>query len=211
MTEILDADAPVFHHENINHQDDRGRSVLMRALFETQDDEDDYDEEAYTSRRLPVIKSLLAGGADINKQDENGDTALMYACICSPINIVEFLLSDEHGQKVNVDHENLDGVTALMTTIVNVNDIDTVKLLVEHGADINKRNRLGDTVLTIAVEFSPTLNAEVIRYLVDRGAEFDETLISKAAMRDDKSWVEVVKCLRDALIKKRASESENNW
>jgi len=49
-------------------------------------------------------------------------------------------------------------------------NLNIVKLLVDNGADINKKNKYGDTPLTISCEKG---NFDIIKYLVEKGADIN--------------------------------------
>jgi len=59
-----------------------------------------------------------------------------------------------------------DGMTALLHA-ANYNNFEMVKLLVEHGANVNTRNREGSTALSIAQSND---NVQIISFLIENGA-----------------------------------------
>lgn len=56
-----------------------------------------------------IVDALLEHGADVNAQDETGQTPLMYAVICSHKEVVEKLLSVP---SIDLGIKNTDGETA---------------------------------------------------------------------------------------------------
>ncbi|MBI2823819.1 MAG: PQQ-binding-like beta-propeller repeat protein [Planctomycetia bacterium] len=89
-----------------------------------------------------AIKALLDQGADVNRKNEIGMTALLIAC--------------SKGQ------------------------VDVIKLLVERGADVNARDGIWyQTPLSTAVGRG---NAEVVEFLIDKGAaDVDAAVVAAAA------------------------------
>lgn len=78
---------------DINTQDCNGNTPLIVAAF-----------HGYTN----IVKTLLMNGADVNKENVNRDTALMWA---RNIDIVWLLLCSK--RIMNINHCNKDGYTAL--------------------------------------------------------------------------------------------------
>ena len=99
-----------------------GASVLECAIV--------YDE-------LEIALDLIENGADVNAIDESGHTPLMYAVVCDYPVIVAALIYA--GADVNAKDE--DGSTALIYGLIYNNDynisIDTIRVLIENGADIS--------------------------------------------------------------------------
>jgi ankyrin repeat protein len=101
----------------INARDGVGSTPLLRAS------EGRYFEDG------SVLGLLLAHGADINVQDEDGWTPLYLASTRGTLEAVRLLL--KHGADVEVKNNN--GKTALQEAAARGHD-DVVKLLREHGA-----------------------------------------------------------------------------
>lgn len=71
-----------------------------------------------------IVDALLEHGADVNAQDETGQTPLMYAVICSHKEVVEKLLSVP---SIDLGIKNTDGETA--KDIAATGDDDILELL----------------------------------------------------------------------------------
>jgi ankyrin repeat protein len=82
-----------------------------------------------------IVKILFEFGADINLQNRFNNTALVFACLKSHIDIVKLLLKSGA-----VNLQNKDGDTALIRASVH-NHIDAVKLLIKFNIDINTQNK----------------------------------------------------------------------
>jgi len=135
-----------------------------------------------------IVKYLVEHGADINKQNNNGLTPLDIAKRMKNEKIVEYLEGEnkksndfknalkqgdlssvenliQRGARVNKEWE--DGDTPLSIAICNEN-LDLIKYLVEHGANINQKyGKDDDTPLHDAVIMG---NKNIVKYLVRKGA-----------------------------------------
>jgi ankyrin repeat protein len=79
-----------------------------------------------------VIMELLSKGADVNKTDEDGRTAIMYAAYNGHTGLVNILLEN----KAFLDIKDVAGRTALMFAASGPFP-ETVKLLLDHQAEPN--------------------------------------------------------------------------
>lgn len=109
-----------------------------------------------------IAKSLLNHGADLNIQDNDGNTALMYAADQGLSDIFELLL--EGG--ADPDIQNRSGNTALMMASYQ-DHTEIVRLLLDHGADPNIKNRFGNSALMRAEERGYNDIATLIREHID--------------------------------------------
>ena len=155
----------------------RGDIVRVRELLDS--GEDPNTREYYTN--LPaliraseyghteIVRLLLDRGADINSQNDSGDTALIIKSKHGKVDMAEFLL--DCGADPNI--KNIKGDTALMSAARYSNSIlvlaevadytKVVELLLLHGADPNIRNNYGKTALIIAERVDADDIARLIR------------------------------------------------
>lgn len=117
--------------------------------------------DAIRANDLPRLRSLIREGA-VNARDRRGETPLQYAAVVGSLDAMNLLV--EAGADVN--GQNDFGATALLWSAT---DLAKVKLLVGHGADVNAASKRGRTPLLIAAMSDGS--AEVIRYLLDHGAD----------------------------------------
>jgi ankyrin repeat protein len=94
--------------------------------------------------RGKVVALLVHAGANLNAQDQNGDSVLNEAY---DTEIVRVLI--ENGADVNL--RNAKGETPLMANF----DLDAAKLLVAAGADVTLRDTTGKTALDHARDLEP--------------------------------------------------------
>lgn len=127
---------------------------------------------AVRSNNANAVVHELEKGADVNKQDKNGYTALMFSMMYGfkDTKIVNILLS--HGARPNI--QSNDGTTALMLAASHMADIKIVKMLLQHGADPKIKDFYGRTALKLA---SMPLNPDVHnKDLLDAHSEIIQAL-----------------------------------
>src|SRR5215468_4359025 len=86
--------------------------------------------EALRQGEVAKVRAAISKGADVNSRDQYGNTLLMQAAVYATRADLEFLLT--RGADVNA--ANKAGHTALMRAMP---DLAKIKLLVEHGANVN--------------------------------------------------------------------------
>ena len=178
-----------------NLKDNYGRAKLM---------------EASEIRNKEAVELLIKSGVGVNEVDDNGKSALMYACenhiiSSSDIEVVKFLI--DNGANVNL--KSNDSETALMNAYIRGNK-ELVELLINSGADVNLidfnlKDNYGRTKL---MEASKIGNKEAVELLINAGARVNEidndgntALFYACRLRDytifDKKCLKLVKFLID--------------
>jgi uncharacterized protein len=117
------------------------------------------------------LLSLLRKGADPNRADRGGRTALMNAAIDGKEEMVRTLL--QYGADPNIQDRL--GYSALHFASQNFH-VATVELFLNNGAQVNVQDNIGNTPLFRAVMNSKG-RGDVIRLLLKAGA--DRTLKNK--------------------------------
>ena len=110
--------------------------------------------------RFIMVRTLLRNGADIAAQTEQGDSALDLAILSGRTQVAELLL--DSGARLDAS------ALMLKAAELGVTDRDTVKFLVDAGADLQQRDANGDTPLLIAIRQD---NHRLATHLVARGAD----------------------------------------
>ncbi len=110
-------------------------SINLYSL--TQNEENFLEAAEYGN--INKIKELLTLGIDVNIQNEDGYTALIWASYKGYIKIVRALI--KAGANVNIQDEN--GKTAL-TYASNNGDIEIIRELIAAGSDINIKDNEGN-------------------------------------------------------------------
>ncbi|OUM58585.1 hypothetical protein PIROE2DRAFT_16087 [Piromyces sp. E2] len=142
---------------------------------------------ACTNNNLVVVQQLIEKGADVNHKNLEDKTPLLYACENKNMAMVELLI--KHGATVNV--EDTTGKTPLLlaceknnvkmirqnkyneytpltfaTAMVRISKT-IMNVLLQYGADINKKNSRGNTPLMYACSKN---DEEKLFFLLKKGA-----------------------------------------
>ena len=122
--------------------DEYGRTSLVNAIING-------DE--------PLVKKLIAEGADINHQDDNGWSALHFVAQERKNTILKLLLSCG----ANPDLLDLHGNTPLWTAVMNSRgDFSAIRLLIKNGAMVDIKNKHGKSPLDMAMTIKGGLEKE---------------------------------------------------
>jgi len=109
------------------------------------------------------IEKLIAKGKDINAQDENGRTPLMFATLVGRSRIVEQLID----AGADLTYKNKEGSTALIVA-ASKGHAEVLQVLIKAGASLNAQNNIGRTALISAVIYEEKKAAKV---LIHNGAD----------------------------------------
>jgi ankyrin repeat protein len=160
---------------------DRARSLLERGVDANTKKTSGETALMLAAKRglLDTAKSLLESGADIHAVDKNGWTALMHTSsffhYLSPLanaedqaNIVHLLVA----KGADIDATDKGGNTALMQAAPGVlrYDVQIVRVLLDHHADVHVKNVDGRNALALAVLLEGG-HLEIVEALLSRGAD----------------------------------------
>jgi ankyrin repeat protein len=121
----------------------------------------------YTIRKygsIEAIEVLLEHGVDIREIDEDGLSAIDVAIKFKREDVVRLCI--EKGMDVNETHRN-SGITPIILTAC-FNNIHIAELLIQHGADINSKDRGGLTVKDYAKKLG---QKKMLEFLESLGAK----------------------------------------
>ncbi|KAJ9469163.1 hypothetical protein DIPPA_11659 [Diplonema papillatum] len=139
---------------NVNASDAHGRTPLM------------------STSSLPILENLIAAGANVHAVDKNERTALMEACQTGRVDHTQALV--KAGSKV--DQADAKGCTALMLVCRGMTPIESavkiVGVLLEAGADVNKKDAAGRSCLALAAGNGCE---RLVATLLEAGSDVDAT------------------------------------
>ena len=113
-----------------------------------------------------VVRALLEHGADVQAEDSEGETPLDWALVWWQAESVRLLL--EHGAGVAADGSFRD--TLLCDVAGRANAERLIRLVIEHGVDVNTKDASGKTPLHRAATDGPDEN---VLQLINAGADVD--------------------------------------
>ena len=117
-----------------------------------------------------LVQLLLDHGVDVNSRDEDGATALHVASFMRDLEVARVLLS--YDASVNAEDNQyrtpLHRVLEAEYSLDSEGRFDGAQLLVEHGADVNVRNKDHEAPLLLLASNFPEL--KLVRMLLDHGA-----------------------------------------
>ncbi|PGH28141.1 hypothetical protein AJ80_00031 [Polytolypa hystricis UAMH7299] len=125
---------------------------------------------------IPMLRYLLDNGANVNTTTHNGEIPLCYAASRGHAKEVELLVqfgADIHAQ------DNKQGNTPLHQA-TRTKNINTMKYLLEHGADPNARNNYRHTPLFYAVADGANSQSKdnMGKTIFDSSADFSESAMA---------------------------------
>ncbi|WP_406696078.1 ankyrin repeat domain-containing protein [Singulisphaera sp. Ch08] len=154
---------------------------------------------------IPIVKTLIDGGADIHRTGLNGWTPLHLAAIRGYVEKVSLLL--DAGALVNQRTE-IDGCETPLMQAAVMGHPEVVRLLLEHGADPTMRDSVHNyTPLEKAQDAARGANPQVLEYLKSEClsivpdelfADFDLSADQKAMLKFDNLRLGMAEQYRDS-------------
>ncbi len=179
LRRLLDAGA------SINARDARGRNAVLAAT---------------QGGHEAAARLLIKRGADVNAQDEIADSAFLLAGASGHSGIVRAAL----GATPPPDFKRLNryGGTALIPACHH-GHVDTVRVLLTTGIDVNHINHLGWSALLEAIILGNggPAHTEIVRLLLTHGADAnlaDHQGVTPLAHAEQRSQREIARALRAA-------------
>ncbi len=161
---------------------------LVKALIEhgaKVDKSDQYDsialmDSAENDEIGEITQILIKSGADVNKQNKGGLTALH--CAAGSNNLKTAQILTKNGADVN--KQNQEGMTPLHFA-VRGKSVEAVEILIKRGADVNKQNlewmtplhfaTISFTTISYGTKVSERNNyVKLVKILIDNGADVNK-------------------------------------
>lgn len=120
-------------------------------------------------RRPDVVDVLLKFHPEVDKQNARGYTALMFAAENGQTEMAETLLNAGANGEL---YDTYGGKTAFFMACENTDDPKLVRLLMAHGADVERKDKDGLTPLMAAVMNG---HCEVEKVLIEAGVNIEES------------------------------------
>ena len=147
---------------NINAQNDDGKTALLIALEQRQDDiarelirnsdldirtqDNNGNTALHKAKNISLVQSLILKGAQVNVANKNGTTPLMYAAANSNFNIVQKLVSSH----ANINAKDKDNENALVYALKGDCNLDIIDFLIKKGIDTRVKDKRGNSLTTLA-------------------------------------------------------------
>lgn len=141
---------------------------------------------AGVNARAEIVRLLIEAGCGINDHNRGGKTPLQVAALNLSVRVVKELLRQGADAKISSRYPRStrdDGKTALFYASCSWmprNSETIVRLLIRHGADINKMDNQSLTAMHSALECG---SASLAQLLLDNGAQLSPQLASSALYR----------------------------
>ena len=166
-----------------------------------------FDEKASYEARLKKVKYLVRLGADVNAM-LYGKSALIKALELQDEEVISFLKSKGAKELVISKEEALELGRGFWNDKGDLKSLEEIKELLKKGADLEAKDKYGDTALMRAA-FKGQL--DVVKCFVELGADLDEKDgVGKTALMIAAAWgkSDVVKYLAECGAGVDASDEE---
>ncbi|KAF8393267.1 hypothetical protein HHK36_021508 [Tetracentron sinense] len=172
----------------------RGDDLLLHQLLKRGLDPNESDNSGRTALHIAVSKGnescvllLLDYGADPNSRDSEGNIPLWEAILGVHESVIKLLI--ENGAKISSGD-----VGHFACTAAEQNKLGLLQEIVQYGGDVTLPMSNGNTALHVAVCEG---NTEIVKFLLDQGAEVDKEDINGWTPRDlaDQQGHEEIKAL----------------
>lgn len=139
-------------------------------------------EIACENGNIDMIKWILDNGYPLTTMQEVG--AMTHAALYDRIDVLKYLLNDK---KFNINAQSYDDT--VLDGAVYLASLDTIKFLVDNGANVNGGKTQYSPPLTTAVMFN---RADVVKYLIEKGADVNLAGISSDGSNNSRPLTQAI-------------------
>jgi len=143
----------------VNAEDEDGNTPLHNAVY---------------IKSIEIVKAMIKVGADLEAENSEQNTALMIAVAHDDLAMMKLLMGSGALVKASGSKK---GHEVLHTAAYHSNNLETIKILLKAGADVNGKDEVGNTPLIYAVWRANSKNVgaekmpELITLLLSAGAD----------------------------------------
>lgn len=146
------------HNESDCKKEDERNSDLNRTPLSC----------AFEAGQGEAAKLLIERGCLSSNSDGETNSLAELAAMHGLTDVFE-LLAD----KKSFPFDKIKDGETLLTSAAHRGDFDSVKFLLQNGANVNAKNSLGDTALSCAVQFLGSSSTEIVKLLLESGADMN--------------------------------------
>jgi len=156
---LLDAGAKT------NSKDSMGHTCLFIAILPPS------DETRQEHLQLDVVRALVKARCDVNTKNSDGTPLLLKSCEFSPPEVVKELLNSRADPNSRC---KTNGSPAIFYATKSKTPETVLKMLIDHGAEINDTNDLGYGIITNCIMREESNITGVLRILLKLGADINQ-------------------------------------
>ncbi|XP_046405893.1 uncharacterized protein LOC124170897 isoform X3 [Ischnura elegans] len=123
--------------------------------------------EACTDGDVGTVRKLLGEGRSVHETTEEGESLLSLACSAGYFELAQVLLA----MSANVEDRGIKGDCTPLMEASSAGHVEVVRLLINHGADVNAQSSSGNTPLMYACAGG---HEEVVRVLLSANAKVED-------------------------------------
>ncbi|XP_034251058.1 ankyrin repeat domain-containing protein 17 isoform X2 [Thrips palmi] len=123
--------------------------------------------EACSDGDVGTVKKLLTEGRSVHETTEEGESLLSLACSAGYYELAQVLLA----MNANVEDRGIKGDCTPLMEAASAGHVDIVKLLINHGADVNAQSSSGNTPLMYGCAGG---YSEVVKVMLEAGANVED-------------------------------------
>jgi len=174
LTRMRSENTSNFHQEarlvyawSYNNHCHRGLAPLLSMIFTVSFLPIRSLVEACSDGDVSAVRRLLDEGRSVHETTEEGESLLSLACSAGYYELAQVLLA----MRANVEDRGVKGDCTPLMEAASAGNADIVRLLLEHGADVNAQSSSGNTPLMYACAGG---HEEVVTLLLEANANVED-------------------------------------